>query len=220
MNSGGAADWPRLFRIAVSLIQQVDEDGPGIVHWTFGGGTALMLHIGHRESRDVDIFFADPQFLPFLDPEKRDLNFEVPPSGYDGDGSRFLKFTFNGLGEIDFISAPQLTAVPSAPMEVVGVVTLVETVTEIIAKKVFFRGASITPRDIFDIAAAAQDNRDGLIAALREFPAQVAATRAQLDRLNPDFVARSIAQLMIRPEFVALTEMALGDAKALLAAAA
>jgi len=31
--------------------------------WTFGGGTALMLQIDHRESFDVDIFLDDPLSL-------------------------------------------------------------------------------------------------------------------------------------------------------------
>jgi len=25
-------------------------------HWTFGGGTALMLRIQHRQSKDIDLF--------------------------------------------------------------------------------------------------------------------------------------------------------------------
>jgi hypothetical protein len=61
------SDWARLFRMACSLIRQVNSKQTLIDHWTFGGGTALMLHIDHRESRDVDIFLDDPQLLAFLD---------------------------------------------------------------------------------------------------------------------------------------------------------
>jgi hypothetical protein len=35
----------------------------------FGGGTAMMLQIDHRESHDVDIFLTDPQLLASLDPQ-------------------------------------------------------------------------------------------------------------------------------------------------------
>lgn len=46
--------------------------------WSFGGGTALMLQIAHRESHDIDLFIDDPQILPFLNPETQcfDLAFE------------------------------------------------------------------------------------------------------------------------------------------------
>ena len=49
------------------MIRQVNAEQKIIDHWTFGGGTALMLQIDHRESDDVDIFLPDPQLLPFLD---------------------------------------------------------------------------------------------------------------------------------------------------------
>jgi len=43
---------------------------------------------------------------------------------------------------------------------------LLETIPEIIAKKIYYRGASITPRDIFDIAAAGEQHEASLIAEL------------------------------------------------------
>jgi hypothetical protein len=64
----GADAWVRLFGIACSLLRQVNAAHPLSKCWTFGGGTALMLQIGHRESRDVDIFLPDPQLLALLDP--------------------------------------------------------------------------------------------------------------------------------------------------------
>jgi len=78
------ADWARLFRIACALIRQVNSKESIIDHWTFGGGTAMMLQIDHRESHDVDIFLFDPQLLPFLDPQKHDFTFEIRPTDYKG----------------------------------------------------------------------------------------------------------------------------------------
>jgi hypothetical protein len=49
---------------------------------TLGGGTAMILQINHRESNDVDIFFPDAQLLSFLDPQKRDFDFEIRPRDY------------------------------------------------------------------------------------------------------------------------------------------
>jgi nucleotidyltransferase AbiEii toxin of type IV toxin-antitoxin system len=49
--------------MARSLIRQVNSEQVIIDHWTFGGGTAMMLQIDHRESYDIDIFLSDPQLL-------------------------------------------------------------------------------------------------------------------------------------------------------------
>ena len=83
-----------------------------IDRWTFGGGTAMMLQIDHRESHDVDIFLPDPLFLPYLDPKTHDFVFEIQPTDYIGDGARSLKFVFQDIGEIDFIVASSLTSTP------------------------------------------------------------------------------------------------------------
>ncbi|MEQ1954876.1 nucleotidyl transferase AbiEii/AbiGii toxin family protein [Mesorhizobium yinganensis] len=107
------SEWRRLFRIAVRLLDQLRENAGGYdVEWSFGGGTALMIQIGHRQSHDVDIFLDDPQLLGFIDPSRSRLHFDVAPSDYQGDGLRFLKFAFEGVGEIDFIVAGPLTEKP------------------------------------------------------------------------------------------------------------
>jgi hypothetical protein len=56
-----AAQCEKLFLIACDLIDQVNREHKIIDQWTFGGGTALMLQIGHRESDDIDIFLDDHQ---------------------------------------------------------------------------------------------------------------------------------------------------------------
>jgi hypothetical protein len=38
------------------MIGQVNSEQLIIDHWAIGGGTAMMLQIGHRESHDIDIF--------------------------------------------------------------------------------------------------------------------------------------------------------------------
>lgn len=213
-----SSDWKRLFRVACSLINQINSKAPVIDRWALGGGTAMMIQIGHRESHDVDIFIQDPQFLGFLNPEVQDFDFEIAPSEYGGDGSQFMKFSFQDIGEIDFIVAPELTENPTNERDVEGIRTLLETVPEIIAKKICFRGASITPRDIFDIAAAAGVCRDEVIDALRRYPEEVKSALATMDRLNPEFVGGAISQLMIREKFKDLAAASLGDARKLLAA--
>ena len=103
------SDWARLLRIACSLIRQVNSKQSIIDSWSFGGGTAMMLQIDHRESRDVDIFLPDPQLLSYLDPKLHDFKFEIFPADHDGDGSGFLKIAFKDIGEIDFIVGLSLT---------------------------------------------------------------------------------------------------------------
>lgn len=197
-------EWRRLFRIAVGLIDQLRENAGGYdFEWSFGGGTAMMIQIGHRQSHDVDIFLDDPQLLGFIDPSRSRLRFDVAPSDYHGDGLRFQKFAFEGVGEIDFIVAGALTRKPFETREVEGRAVRLETVPEIIAKKVYYRGSEATPRDIFDIAAAARSQLEPVVDALRAFPERVSKTRERLEKLNPEFVDRAVAQLMIMPDYEA-----------------
>jgi len=76
------SDWVRLFRIACSLIRQVNSEHTIVDTWTFGGGTAMMLQINHRRSDDIDIFLPDAQFLPYLDPKLHDFEFDIMPSDH------------------------------------------------------------------------------------------------------------------------------------------
>jgi hypothetical protein len=134
VNAAGS-DWARLFRIACSLIRQVNSEHVIIDTWSFGGGTAMMLQIDHRRSDDIDIFLQDPQLLSYLDPKLHDFEFELVPSDYRGDGSHFLKLSFEGIGEIDFIVCPAMISTPSTRQTVEGEDVHLETLAEIITKK-------------------------------------------------------------------------------------
>ncbi len=176
----------------------------------------MMLRIGHRESHDVDIFLSDPQLLSFLDPQKRDFQFEIRPADYQGDGASFQKIAFKDVGEIDFIVGH---ASPTTQAAVEGEATLLETIPEIIAKKIYYRGSSIKPRDILDIAAAGEQHADSVIEALRSYRNEVEVTLKTIDRLNPDFVNSAMAQLAIEDKFRAIAKTALHQTKELLRAA-
>ncbi|MEJ0074368.1 MAG: nucleotidyl transferase AbiEii/AbiGii toxin family protein [Alphaproteobacteria bacterium] len=190
------------------MIQQVNAATPIIEHWTLGGGTALMLRIDHRESRDIDIFVTDPQQLAFLDPTRRDFAFEIQPSAQSGDGANFVKLTFADLGEIDFIAGVALTSPVSTAETIHGEPLELETVAEIIAKKIHHRGSMITPRDIFDIAAAGEQHTDAVVAELRKLKSAVDQTISALEKLNPEFVRQANSELAIRPAFAAVAESA------------
>ena len=211
------SDWAQLFRIACAMIRQVNAEQEIIDHWTFGGGTAMMLQIDHRESRDVDIFLSDAQLLGFLDPSKHDFDFEITPSDYKGDGTGFLKLSFE-FGEIDFIVASSLTSAPTVEATVEEQAVLLETVPEVIAKKIYHRGNSIMPRDIFDIAAGGEKHAASIIKELGGYPDKVASTLVAIDKLKPDFVNASIEQLLIKDAYKAVAKTALENTKELLRA--
>jgi hypothetical protein len=190
--------------MAVDLLDQLRANAGGYdFEWSFGGGTALMIQIGHRESHDIDIFIEDPQLLGFIDPSRSQLRFDLLPSDYHGDGLRFQKFAFENVGEIDFIVARALTSAPFELHDVEGRAVRLETISEIIAKKVYYRGAEANPRDIFDIAAAARSHLREIVNVLGAFPKQVSRAKSRLEKLNPEFVERTIAQLMIMPGYEA-----------------
>ena len=57
MNQPNPSRWSELFDQAMMIIDQANAKGIGMDDWTFGGGTALMLQIAHRDSHDRRIPF-------------------------------------------------------------------------------------------------------------------------------------------------------------------
>lgn len=78
------------------------------------------------------------------------------PGSYVSDGVGSLRIVFDGVGEIDFICCEPTLGGESELRDLRGASVLVETPAEIVAKKVFHRGARLQPRDMFDIAAVAR----------------------------------------------------------------
>jgi len=103
----------------------------------------------HRFSKDIDIFIPDPQFLGFLSP-RLSAKAESMTNHYDEHGNS-LKLYFPE-GEIDFVAAGPLTYEPFVIETLFDRHVQVETSTEIVAKKVWHRGADFKARDIFDLA--------------------------------------------------------------------
>jgi len=109
------SDWARF--ASYSLLSNTSGKLPSnqlIDSWSFGGGTAMMLQIDHRESHDVDIFLPDPQFL-FLSRSEiartSSLKFFLPTTTETD--RAFLKIAFKDIGEIDFIVGHSLTLSPT-----------------------------------------------------------------------------------------------------------
>ena len=209
MNTPTPSRWSELFDVAVSIIDQANKDTIVVDRWTLGGGTALMLQINHRESHDIDIFVDDPQLLPYLNPETQEFTLSLQPSSYVTDGTQSLKVVFDNVGEIDVICCGWLTDEFSTEKEINGRPILLETPGEIIAKKVFYRGWNLQPRDMFDIAAVRKSHGDlYLIEALSELHREAEIALGVTKGINPDLAQGVLSGLTIREGFTDLIETA------------
>lgn len=194
--------WSDLFDQAVSIIEQANSNLSTVMSWSFGGGTALMLQIGHRDSFDVDIFIDDPQVLPYLNPQIQGYALELIPSGYSFDGSASLKIAYADIGEIDFICAGSLTDHPAIRSTLSERDVLLETPAEIIAKKICYRGASLQPRDMFDIACVVRVSGLGyLVDALTPYRSECGKALDVARRMNPQFAEAIMTRLLYREGF-------------------
>jgi len=197
------SQWPALFDLAVEIFDRFEAANGFFPEWSFGGGTALMLQIDHRESHDIDIFLNDAQILPYLNPATQGHALSRLPDGYQSDGSGSLKLAYDAVGEIDFICCSNIIDDPYVQQEVRGHVVMLETPAEIVAKKVYFRGGSFQPRDMFDMAAvSARFGLEYVANALR----QCGTDRCEIalrtiEKANPSFVRSIIAQLMYREQY-------------------
>jgi len=138
--------WEDLFKRAA---KQLDAGKLSISSWSFGGGTALMLALNHRYSKDIDIFLPDRQLLAYVSPR---VNDGAGAQDYD-EHENFTKLYFPE-GEIDFIASPAVTPIKPILREIAGVYAYVESPAEILAKKIVYRADNFKPRDIFDLAVA------------------------------------------------------------------
>jgi hypothetical protein len=195
-----ASEWPVLFDIMIELLAQLRERTGMRPAWSFGGGTALMLQINHRESHDIDVFIDDPQVLAYLNPETQEYPLSRLPDSYETDGTRALKLAFGQTGEIDFICTPAILDHPTEPRDVRGLTVDMETPAEIIAKKVYFRGSNFQPRDMFDLAAVTKHHgMDYVVEALKECGrARCETAIKKVAQVNPKAVEAIIGQLMYR----------------------
>jgi len=107
----------------------------------------------------VDIFINDPQFIGYLTPRLSAIA-ESLTTDYVEDRN-FLKLVFPE-GEIDFVASAPLTEEPAVTEQLFGRPILVEKSSEIVAKKIWHRGAQFTARDIFDLAMVSEKEPDAL----------------------------------------------------------
>jgi predicted nucleotidyltransferase component of viral defense system len=187
--------WETLFQRALVLIDSTARAGVQFEPWSFGGGTVLMRRHRHRLSKDIDIFVPDPQYLGYVTPRLNDTAESM--TGDYVEAANSLKLVFPE-GEIDFVASAPLTANPTVVEKLFGRDVRVETSTEIIAKKVWHRGAQFKARDMFDLALVAErepdalteirpvlrDRRDVILAAIDQGDQQLRDDFAELEVLD------------------------------------
>jgi len=88
---------------------------------------------------------------------------------------------------------------------------LLDTPGEIIAKKIQYRGSLLRPRDMFDIAAAAEKiGSDDIIEAIRQCdPENIQNTITMLNKTNLSFIQKENQKLVVRPHMKHVCENSL-----------
>ncbi len=148
--------------LALRLIGDVQEKSGKDLQWSFGGGTVLMLRFRHRRSKDVDIFVPDAQYLGFFTPR---LNSVAQAISEDYVETAEHVKLIRPEGEIDFVSAPELTTNPVEIWRIERRAIRVETAVEIVAKKLWYRGDMANARDLFDLALVIEKEPEKLAKA-------------------------------------------------------
>jgi hypothetical protein len=134
-----AGVWKDLFGHALTLIDEIAKHGVAAPFWTLGGGTVLMLRYRHRRSRDIDVFVPDPQYLGYITPRLSAVAERISPDYVEEVGHVKL---IRPEGEIDFVAAPNLTTPGFEMWRIAGRDVRAETAVEIVAKKMWHRGAT------------------------------------------------------------------------------
>ena len=179
--------WQRILASAVAIFDDLDDKGFGSPDVVIGGGTVLMFRFEHRLSRNIDFFLHDVQWLSLLTPRLNETTAAMVTDYVEQANGIKLVLPH---GDIDFVVAGTVTdAAPRETLEFMGRTFRLETTTEILAKKLFFRAERLQPRDVFDLVVAAERDRTSAVDALTAAAAKKDIWLRRLDqmsRLPPD----------------------------------
>ena len=144
--------WLQIIASAYELFDDAVAKGFGDPPFSLGGGTVLMLRFKHRLSKDIDLFGYDAQWLSVFSPRLNDRAAMLAASYTEQ--SNTIKIV-TASGDIDFIIAADVAAPVTRTVEcIAGRLIEVDPVSEILAKKLFYRAATFKVRDIYDLSAA------------------------------------------------------------------
>lgn len=192
-----SGSWKSLEKKAAKIVSTAEASaGAALPSLLLGGGTRLMLELNHRISRDIDLFIRDPQWIGLLSPRLND-NVGDLVQGYEEDAT-FLKLKFPE-GEIDFIVRMSLTGL--SPESSGKSLFLLEPIEEVLAKKLFYRGAYLTPRDLFDWVCIESMNPKDFDARriARVINTRIEGIRHSLERMESGSSAKRTWELIETP---------------------
>jgi len=189
--------WQRLLDRALKGIDALEQSGTPLRWWSFGGGTALMVQHQHRNSKDIDIFIGDPQYLTLLSPRLGGESIWDSPD-YD-EAAHYLKIRYNE-GEIDFIVSDLLTDLPLESYVFRGKTVPIEHPVEVAIKKLYHRAEGLKPRDIFDIAIIMNKHEEVLMSKIRSMTILSKVRHLLINRLHTlpqDYYEEALEELEI-----------------------
>ncbi|WP_158284192.1 nucleotidyl transferase AbiEii/AbiGii toxin family protein [Azospirillum sp. TSO22-1] len=158
--------------------------------WTFGGGTALAVHLAHRISYDIDAFVPNSDVVRDLTPARNPVTRELLGGRKFEYPGQYLKLNL-AEGEIDFIVGGRRTEAPYTAWEFEGRSICLETPWEIAIKKVFYRPSTFKVRDIFDVAAVLEHHPDALWTTLPEVEDKLDKVIDRISHLMPVYEAKA-----------------------------
>ena len=140
---------------------------------TLGGGTALASYYwNHRYSTDIDIFIynkVDKKHLLKESTWSEKVKTEMKSIGYDGNFRNhpiYSEIVIDENCKIQFFDVVKKSYIPYVKVSLWGHELLIDTVEEIIAKKIYYRADKGNSRDLFDIAIAFHKKPDILTKTL------------------------------------------------------
>jgi len=128
----------------------------------FGGGTALSIYyFQHRLSFDIDLFLVDQQYLSYFSPKHwiEDTN-NFNPSEYIDTHNHIGVVSSNNIKVDILVDSSSDSILIDTTKTVFPFDIRVESIEDILAKKIVFRKKDNKARDIFDIAVAIQNDEN------------------------------------------------------------
>lgn len=167
------------------FIEAAPETGP----FTFGGGTALAIWLGHRTSYDIDLFFERSRALRLLSPQ-HNPTLRAAIGGVWQEPGHYLKFEL-GPGEIDILVTCPVTDEPTVEYPFERWTLQLERPCEILGKKIRSRASSFKRRDVFDLAATITWAPEELPAFLPLVAVKLPLLRHRIGLMRDDYRAHA-----------------------------
>lgn len=198
--------WRVLLDRTFEGLARVSERGQPIPRWVLGGGTGLMVTLNHRLSQDIDAFIEDPQYLGMLDPE---IGAEGIWNCTASDRqAHYLKIVF-AEGEIDFIAAGAITALPTSAHQIDDRAVTLQHPVEIAISKLYHRPRTLKVRDIFDIAAVARVDEALLRKQLHLLSPMKRELQERAGEIDPSYYRSEMREIVVLEGWESLEDTAL-----------